>query len=222
MRTLSRILLALYSLVLILACAGLGVLAWNEDQKLDANVGDVNVQGFIDASDPAKWAFTGILAAVGVVGVLTFLVAVAAGRRVSGGTLRLRQAEGGYVEVRAAGLETLLAEELQRLPDVRAARPHVRVSGGVVTTELDLVIEPSANIATVTNATAETIARVLREDVGVKDVRRPSVRIRYDEVSARPVGPAPPGRQVAAPASAQRDDTKDSSTGGEPPDSDGQ
>ena len=47
MNGLRRTFLALYSLLLIAAAAGIGVLAWNQDRKLDVNVSDLNLTGAI-------------------------------------------------------------------------------------------------------------------------------------------------------------------------------
>lgn len=189
MNVVRRLFLALYSILLIAAAGGLLALAWNEGQQLDLNVGNFNLQGLINTDDPAKAVWTVIMAAVVVLGLFTLFVALAPGVAGSSkGTLRMRQADGGMVEVTADALESMLQDELEQLPEVREAYPRVRLSGGAVDTETTVVIEPSANISTVTSAVADATARALRENVGVTSVRRPNIRIRYDEVNARPAG----------------------------------
>ena len=149
MNGLRRALLVIYSLLLIAAAGGLIALAWNQDQKLDLNVGDFNLQGFVTSTNSAKWAVTVVLAAIAVVGLITLIVAVA--RSSSGsskGTLRMKQADGGTVEVTTSAIENLLRDELTRLPSVRSVNPRVRLgSGGAVDTDIDASIEPSASIA---------------------------------------------------------------------------
>src|SRR4029079_11864828 len=112
-----RVLLACYSVLLIAAAGGLMALTWNESKQLDLNVNDFNMTAAITASDTAKWIVTAILAGVAPVRLLTLAIAIARpGRRVSKGTLRMRQADGGTVEVGASAVEAILREELERLP----------------------------------------------------------------------------------------------------------
>jgi len=189
MRLLRRVLLAVYSVLFVAACVGLAVLAWNQDRQLDISPDDFRFVAFISADDPAKWLFTLLMAALALFGLLTFIAALTPDRaRGSRGKLRMRQAEGGTVEVTSGAIEGMLRDELERLPEIRQADPHVRLGrGGSVDTDVSAVIEPSASIAHVTNLVAVTTASTLREQVGVTNVRRPNVRIEYDEVSARPV-----------------------------------
>lgn len=189
MNVLRRVLLAIYSILLIAAGGGLMALTWNTDKKLDLNIGDFNLQGFVTAGDTAKALATIVLAAIILIGLATLFLALAPG--VAGGsrgTLRMRQADGGTVEVSADALESMLRDELEQLPEVREAYPRVRLSSGAVDTDTTVVIEPSANISHITGAVADATARALRENVGVTNVRRPSIRVRYDEMNARPVG----------------------------------
>lgn len=201
MNGLRRTLLAFYSLVIIAASGGLIGLAWNQDRKLDLSMGDLNLQAFITSGDGAKWLLTGICALVAVFGLLTLIIAVlrpSAAR--STGTLRLRQADGGSVEVTAGAIESLLKEELESYPEVRRLDPRVRVNNGAVETYLDAVIEPNASIASVTSVLGQGVAQILRDQVGVTNVRRPNVKISYEEGGQRMVGgPAPRGNGSARP-----------------------
>lgn len=197
MNGLRRTFLALYSLLLIGAAAGIGVLAWNQDQKLDLNASDLNLTASITSSDSLKWAVTAVVVAIGLLGVITFLLAVAKASA-DRSTLRMKQADGGTVEVSNDAIETLLRDELEQLPEVRRVSPKVRLAGGAVETNLDAWIEPSASIAHATTVLGQGVAGVLRDQVGVTNVRRPTIKIHYDEVAARPV----PGRtkpQAGAP-----------------------
>ena len=189
MNALRRILLAFYSVLLLAATGGIIALAWNQDKKLDLEAGGVDMEAFIVASDGARWGGTAVLAGIGLFGFVTLVVAF---MRVSGtrGTLRLKQTDGGTVEVTAGNIETLLREELELLPEVRRVVPHVRVRSGVVDTHLDATIEPSASIAHATSLLGEGVATVLREQVGVTTIRRPTIRINYEEMAVRPVGAA--------------------------------
>ncbi len=188
MNALRRILLAFYSVLLLAATGGIIALAWNQDKKLDLEAGSFNLEAFIISSDNAKWAVTGILAAIGLFAFITLVISFMRASQGSKGTLRLKQADGGTVEVTAGNIETLLREELESLPEVRRVVPRVRVNSGAVDTHLDATIEPSASIAHATAVLGDGVATVLREQVGVTSVRRPTIRISYDEMAARPVG----------------------------------
>lgn len=204
MNALSRVVLAVYSLLWVAACAGIGVLLWNDDQMLDLEARGVNLRAFFTATDAdlERGVLTAGLALAGVLGVLTLLLAF---RRQgpSRGTLRMRQQDGGVVEVTAVAIESLLKGELEQLPEVTEALVKVRLSGGAVDTDISALIEPSASIAHVTAAVGQTTAAVLRDQVGVTAVRRPTVHIRYDEIQARPVRVesrgAPPRPAASAP-----------------------
>lgn len=200
MNAVRRSFLVLYSLLLIAAAGGLIALAWNQDRKLDLNISDFNVQAFVNSTDAWKWIATAILAAIALLGLFTLIIAVTRdGMASSRGTLRMKQTDGGTVEVTAAAIENLLRDELQRLPEVREVDPRVRLTGGAVDTYLDAVIEPSASIAHVTTVLGQGVATVLRDQVGVTNIRRPNIKIRYDEVNARPVRSEPmPRPQMAS------------------------
>ncbi|MEJ5222137.1 MAG: alkaline shock response membrane anchor protein AmaP [Tepidiforma sp.] len=192
MNAVRRLLLAVYSVLLLAACGGLFALAWNQDKKLDIRVGDFNLQAFVVSSDGARLVFGLVLAAVAVIAFLSLLAAVwRSGAARSRGVLALRQEDGGTVEISAATLEAILRDALQALPEVRRAEPRVDVRSGAVESHIDATIEPSVSIAMATKVMVDTVHAVLREQVGVTSVRRPAIRITYDELAARPAGMAP-------------------------------
>ena len=89
MNGMRRFFLALYSLLLIAACGGLIVLAWNEEQMLDLQVRDFNVVAFIDAPTSHQAAFTAMLAPFILLGLITFVIALVTPAGGAGGKLRL-------------------------------------------------------------------------------------------------------------------------------------
>jgi hypothetical protein len=209
--TLRRMLLALYSLVFIAACGGLIALTWNEDQKLDIDIadGDFNMQAFITADDTWQIIATTVLGLLILFGLWTLLMALLPASSGSSGMLRLKQADGGTVEVTSQALERLVRDEVEALPDVRQAVPRVRVSGGSVETDALVVIEQQASIAHVTTVVNDAINRAFKEQVGVTNVKRPNIRISYDTVKGRPVSDGSasrrldPTRPVSPPADAE-------------------
>ena len=212
--TLRRILLALYSLLLIAACGGLIGLTWNEDQKLDisAGDGDFSLEAFISATQTWQVIATTVLALFILFGLWTLLMALLpAGSARSSGMLRLKQANGGTVEVTAGALERLVRDELEATPEIRQAIPRVKASGGSVATDALVVIEQQASIAHVTSVVNDTIARAFKEQVGVTSVKRPNIRISYEPVKGQPISErsmrydstrpvAPPPREEGAEA----------------------
>ncbi|MEX0782212.1 MAG: alkaline shock response membrane anchor protein AmaP [Dehalococcoidia bacterium] len=188
--TLRRMLLALYSLLFIAACGGLIGLVWNEDQKLDINLadGDFNLEGFITANDTWQVFATTALGLLILFGLWTLLMALLpAGSARSSGMLRLKQANGGTVEVTSQALERLVRDELEALPEVRQAIPRVKASGGSVDTHALVVIEQQASIAHVTSVVNDTVTRAFKEQVGVTNVKRPNIRISYEPVKGQPI-----------------------------------
>ena len=181
MNAFRRALLILYSLLLIAAAGGLIGLAWNQDRKLDLSVSDLNMQAFISSTDGAKLVFTAICGGVALLGLFTLIIAVLRpSKESSSGTIRMTQADGGVVEVTAGSVENLLRQELESYPEVRKVSPRVRLNGGAVDTFLDATIDAGASIANVTTMLAQGVATVLRDQVGVTNVRRPSIKISYD------------------------------------------
>lgn len=213
MNALRRLCLAIYSLLLIAGAGALIALTWADDQQFNWTVGGWNFQALVNASDAGKIVFTIILGAIALVGLLTLLLAVfresVSGQR---GSLRLRQTDGGTIEVTGRAIESLLRDELQRLPDVRSVTPKVRIVGGAVDTSMDAVIAPTANIATVTSTLSQGVANILRDQVGVTNVRRPSIRIEqaaapgYNGAAGTPMPASSYAPAPAAPADEIHDD----------------
>ena len=187
MNTLRRILLVVYGLLLLAAVAGVGILLWNQDEQLDLTIQDFNLQILITTGDAEKYVATAILAVIGWLAVMSVIVALWPKRQSSRGALRIRQGDGGTVEVTAASIESLLRDELESLPEVRSVKPRVSLSKGSVDTYLDAQIEPSTSIAAATKLLSSTVESVLREQVGVTAIKRPTIRISYTD-SAGPRG----------------------------------
>lgn len=197
MNALRRFLLVIHALLLLGFVGGLISLAWDQDEQLDLNISDLNIQAFVEAGDNAKYALTAVLGAIGLIAVISLLVALWPQREGRKGAMRIKQTDGGFVEVTPGAIEALLRDELEALPEVRRANPRVRLNGGAVDTHVDADIEPSASIAHITKLLSSTVESTLRDHVGVTAVRRPVIRINYDEAAARPipggrVRPAPP------------------------------
>jgi len=195
----NRIALALYSLAWMAACAGLGALLWNQDQKLDLTMGSINLQAFVLSDDTDRWILTAILVLLGLLGVLTLLTAFRRVSQVSEGYVRLNAADGGAVEVSASAIEALLRTELESLPAVRKVNTVARVEGGLVRPDVTASVEPGASLVDLTSAISERIGIVLREQVGASRARRPLIHLTYDDINGRTAGRLRPQAVIAPP-----------------------
>src|SRR3970040_463760 len=122
----ARIFLAIYSLILIAAAVGFAVLAWNDEQMLDVGVGDLSLQALFETDNASaeRWALTAILALVVLIGVFTLFLSL--WRRKSRGEMQIEQDDGTVVEITPDAVESLLRDEIERLPEGRQAVPTVR------------------------------------------------------------------------------------------------
>lgn len=209
MNVLRRVLLAFYSILLAAAAGGLIALVWNQDKKLDLTARHFNVQAFITSSTGEKWAFIVVMGLVIIFGLLTLVVAfVQGGPSSEDRPLKLHQTDGGTVEVTSSALEALLSDQLEALPLITRASPHVRLRAGAVESDITVTTDPGASIATVTAAVAETTAKTFKELVGVSHIRRPHVRIQHEaggaavSTAAPPIG-APPADEASAAAASE-------------------
>lgn len=184
MSAIRRFFLALHSLIVLGAAAALIALLWAE-RSLDLSVESLTANASLDAGDTAKLAATAALGALALLSLFTLFLALSPSRSRRDGSLRLRQGDGGTVEVRGSALEALLAAEIERIPDVTRAEPRVRVHKGSVDSDIGVAIAPGASIAAVTSNVVNTTRQALQEQVGVNNIRRPSVRVRYDENAAK-------------------------------------
>jgi hypothetical protein len=194
----NRFFLVIYSLLFIAACAGLIVMAWNQDQKLDIVLGSFNLQAFILSDDRDRWLFSAMMGLLAMIGVISLIMAFSrGGKSASSGTVRLRATDGGVVEIDASAVEALLRSNLESLPQVRQASPHVKAAKGSVETDITVSVYPGASISDITHTVNETTANVLRQQVGATQVRRPVLHITYDELAAVPSGRMRPQSQPA-------------------------
>ena len=209
MSDLRRVALAIYSALALALCLGLVALAWDEGRQLDLDLGNFRLVSFIDAGTAAKWMFTVVLGLFAALAGLTFVLAAFPESRARRGTVQLKQPGGARIEVDTGTLETIVKEEVERLPDVRLAQARVRVEGNALETDLAMIVEHGANIAHVSAAAAHTAASALAGQTGEAEVRRPTVRVSYDSLAAIPIGAGPPPPPIAG--SRLRFDTPDES-----------
>ena len=181
MSNLHRWLLAFYSALVIGGCAGVALLAWEQNRQLDIDLNGFRLVSSITSGNAEKWAFLFLVAVIAAFALLTLLIAVFPPGQAKRGVFRLRQPGGGVVEVTSTSLETVLRDELGRLPDVREVTARVSMVDGVIQPDVSIVIEPAAQIAHVAAAVVHVTVEALRERVGITEVRRPGVHVTYQE-----------------------------------------
>lgn len=179
MNALARLLVVVYSLLWVAACGGLAALAWNPTKQLDLKVGNVNVVAYVDAAGVERWALTGVLVLLALLGAGAIALAVGRPLGRSRGAIRWRQADGSLVEMRAATIEGMLRDALEGMRGVRAVRPVVRASGTSIETTIALTVDGSTSVAELSHVASDVTFRVLREQVGALDVKRPVVQVEY-------------------------------------------
>ena len=183
-----RTLLAVYSVALIAAAGGFIVMTWTQGKKLDLVIGDFNLQAFVEAGSVGKIIVTTAMAAVIWLAVCSLYIALRnpEGRARRAAALRGHAPGGGTVEYSAESLAAVVADDLERLPDVVAATPVVYERRGQAELEVDAVIAPGASIGHVTAAIAHAAEDSLRERAGIVLSRRPVVRLQHAEGDEAP------------------------------------
>ncbi len=194
MTVFNRLCLAVYSTLWILACMGLIALAWNTDQMLDLRAGDLNIQAFIDSTDDVRVAFTAMMLALALVGVVTFITAIIP-QEPQGRMITVRGDRGAMTKVPVSSIEALLKRELESFNDIRSATVRVREQGGLISTDLYLAVAAGAHIADTEALASEVTQSVLQQRMGLATAQRPSVRATFDTTTvsiARTQAASPP------------------------------
>ncbi len=179
MNTWRRALLAGYSLLLVIFCALLAVLAWNQSRQLDLDSSGFRLTAGITAGDAEKVLFTLLLAMVSLFAVATFAIAVTPEEK-RRTTLRLRHADGSQIDLAAPAIAAIIKREVELLPDVREASPAVAFVGERLTTDLSLLLRPGANLEAVGGAVTHTYAAALKEAFGITRAAEPVIRVSFD------------------------------------------
>jgi hypothetical protein len=186
MTRVGRVFLGVYSVLLVGAAGGLVAMAWRQDEKLDVVIGGFNLQAFIAAGETPQMVATVVLGLVGLLGVGTLALAFLAGPDEQRGLIRLPQAGGGFMEVPGATVTEMLQDELEQMPDVREARVGIHTDGKAVDVDIELLVISSASVGGVTADAGRAVLVTMRETFGVTAVRRPRVRLVYEEIAVRP------------------------------------
>ncbi len=195
--TLERTLLAAYSLLIVGLVVGLTALAWDQGRQLDLDLGEFRLTSAITSSVAAKWAFSMVMALVALFGALTLAIALRPSPGPGKGVLRLRQDDGTVVEVSAATLEWRLREELERLPDVATASTRIRLWKTTIDPDIAITPAPGSHPSYIASAVVHTAIAFLEAAAPGAGIRRPTLRVDYDEAIGR--ASPPPARGLLFP-----------------------
>jgi hypothetical protein len=161
-----RGLLAFYSALVVGLAALLIVLAWNDQQQLDIDLGGFRLVSFIETGGADRILFTGLMFFIAWFGLISLALALVPDRQ------RYREylvvdTPGGKMTITAAMVSTVLREELERLPGVLQAAPAVRFTKDAVEPDITLTLGPGTNVIHAVNAVQLTAEQTLRERFGV-------------------------------------------------------
>ena len=194
MNTFNRVVLVFLCLVIMFGAAAVTALAWaGPDESIDwlrdaaAWLDDHNTDG------------TKFLITVGAVTIsamaLTVLVIELYPRRA--GHVKVTDLQAGDAVLSTAAIGQRVEQAVNALDSVTDARATVRAKRKGVSVELDIHVDPDADLATVTDAASEAARNVLTEKVHVALVGPPHTRIHYRELRLQN---RPPRRPTASTA----------------------
>lgn len=191
MNDLRRTLLAGYSALLVLACAGLAALAWDQAHQLDIDLGGFRMVAGVSSGTAEKWIFTLLLACVALFGLLTFFIALVGGPRRHDIAV-VRQADGSELQVTSEAAARIAKDAVDRLPDVRRSRVAVRFVRDRADVQVTAGLHPLARPEHMAGAIAHTIGVALEEQFGLQLANQPVVRIAFDAPHEPLPGMPPP------------------------------
>lgn len=204
MNELRRTLLAGYSALLVLLCAGLAVLAWDQAHQFDIDLGGFRLVAGVSAGTAEKWMFTVFLGCIALFGLLTFFVALVGGPRRHDVAV-VAQPDGSELQVTAVAAANVARDAIERLPDVRRSRVAVRFARDRAEVDVTAGLHPLARPEHMAGAISHTVARALDEHFGLELARPPAVRIAFDGPHEPLSGTPPPpaeARHLAMPGGA--------------------
>jgi len=113
---------------------------------------------------------------------------------------RVKQVDGGVVEIAFEAIRQRLLYHLGNVPDVLKITPHINARGGRVDVRVDVETSPHVIVPDKAAEIIEAIHRALEDEMGLRMRRKPEVRIyhsAYHDVG--PVRPRSPSRPAPSP-----------------------
>ncbi|HEU0074694.1 MAG TPA: alkaline shock response membrane anchor protein AmaP [Dehalococcoidia bacterium] len=191
MNTFNRVSLVLLCLVLMFGAAAITALAWGgPDESIDWLRDAIN---WLDERNTDGTKFIITTAAV-VVMMMSLTVLIVELYPRAGGQVKVTDLHVGDAVLSTAAIGQRVEEAVTLVPDVADVRATVRAKRKGVVVNLDLHVDPQANLAAVIDEASEAARTVLTEKVHVALAEPPRTRIHYRELRLRG---RPPRRPAA-------------------------
>ncbi|MGE0056798.1 MAG: alkaline shock response membrane anchor protein AmaP [Dehalococcoidia bacterium] len=191
MNLFNRIVVLLLLVAVITAAIAVAVLAWTIPNKTINWLADA-VQWLDDNDgDTEKALLTAGAIVVGVVALAALVVEILPRRRTD---VRITDIQGAHATLSTAAIAQRLEEAVRQVPHVADTKAFVRARRKGVEVDMDLHVDPDANLADVTGAASTTIRDVLSSRMHVALVAPPRTRLHYRELRLR----RPPNGEPAA------------------------
>lgn len=175
MNTLNRVLVVVAALVAIPVCVAVLVAPIPLLRAASGGLG--GVVDLLEIVNPWVRVLVGVLFALAwlVIGVLFLVLELGRPRP---RMVRVQRVNGGQVEVSLATVAEHVAFELDQLPGVVRARPHVAARRGAVAIDVEVDMAGDVEVPARAAQIVEVVRRVVEERVGVKLAQPPKVRLR--------------------------------------------
>jgi hypothetical protein len=184
MSILARTLAILSALVIAAIAIGFVGLLWYRPST-DVGTDMLRISAAIDASDTGKWIATGIAVAVILYAVAGVLAAAWPRERL----IELRAGEHESVRIAPSTLEHQLEDVVREAGQVREARVEAHADGDrSVALDLEVVIPPQAEVASVVADVQRRLATALASQYGISMSKKPRIEVRYMDRDRPPRG----------------------------------
>lgn len=211
MNTFNRVVLVVLCLVLIFAAAAVTALAWGGPTESIDWLRDA--ANWLDErnTDGTKFIVTTVAVVIAVMS-LTVLIIELYPR--AGGQARVTDLRVGDAVLSTAAIGQRVEEAVNLVPSVADVRATVKAKRKGVVVDLDLHVDPEADLAAVIDEASEAARAVLTEKVHVALAEPPRTRIHYRELRLR--GRSHRRAAVATPPDRPEPETQDESDAAAP------
>lgn len=190
MNLFNRVALILLCVSIIVLAGSIIVLAWTIPNRTIAWLQDAADWLAANDGDMEKAILTAISTGVGLIAAIV-LIAEFLPRR-SGGDARVTGLAGGNATLPVSAVSERIEEAVATVPNVSEVRADVQAYKQGVVVEMDLHVEPDANLARVTDEACAAAEQVLTERLHVALMKPPVAHLRYrDGGNGRRVTTAP-------------------------------
>jgi hypothetical protein len=191
MNELNRTIIVLVAAAWIIVGAVVIFLTWAAPQEsIDALF---DVVEFLDDNQTTAGQLIFTLGALAVITLALLVIVIELGPEEQVSELKVEQA-GATTIIPAEALRLRLREALVAIPEITDADVRVKSAGKGVAATLDLTVNPTANIAYVTQEAARVVVDTVQTDLGLPVSGVPTVRIAFasaEEMAASSVSQPP-------------------------------